>query len=385
MKVVIAPDSFKDSLSALCVAQTIAQAWQEVFPKAETILCPMADGGEGTLEAVLEVCEGEWREKTVIGPLGKPVQAKWGWLEKQKIAMIEMAQASGIQLVPPSERDACQSTTFGTGQLILDALDAGAEDIILTVGGSATNDGGTGLLTALGARLSDSNQHVLSAGGLALQTLSKIDLTHFDPRIQQTRFLLAADVTNPLCGPNGASYIFGPQKGATPAQVQLLDQALAHFANVSAQLLGFDKRDEAGSGAAGGLGFAAKSYLNAEFKAGVEVVAKLNQLASKISNADWVITGEGKFDRQTLNGKTVFGVSRVAKMKNVPVIVIAGTLGEGYQALYEHGVTAAFSLTNGPITLEQACEQAAELIYERTVDIARLIKFSQTSLKDKKA
>lgn len=376
MKVVIAPDSFKDSLSALCVAQAIARGWQEVFPEAETILCPMADGGEGTLEAVLEVCEGEWREKTVIGPLGKPVQAKWGWLEKQKIAMIEMAQASGIQLVPPSERDACQSTTFGTGQLILDALDAGAKDIILTVGGSATNDGGTGLLTALGARLSDSNQHVLSAGGLALQTLSKIDLTHFDPRIQQTRFLLAADVTNPLCGPNGASHIFGPQKGATPVQVQLLDQALAHFADVSAQLLGFDKRDEAGSGAAGGLGFAAKSYLNAEFKAGVEVVAELNQLASKISNADWVITGEGKFDQQTLNGKTVFGVSRVAKMKNVPVIVIAGTLGEGYQALYEQGVTAAFSLTNGPITLEQACKQAAELIYERTVDIARLIQFN---------
>ncbi|MHC3122490.1 glycerate kinase [Acinetobacter sp. GN11] len=384
MKVVIAPDSFKDSLSALGVAQAIARAWQEVFPEAETILCPMADGGEGTLEAVLEVCKGEWREKTVIGPLGKPVQAKWGWLETQKIAMIEMAQASGIQLVPPSERDACQSTTFGTGQLILDALDAGAKDIILTVGGSATNDGGTGLLSALGAVLLDANQNVLPAGGLALSNLSKIDLTHFDPRIQQTRFLLAADVTNPLCGPNGASYIFGPQKGATPAQVELLDQALTHFADVSAQLLGFDKRDEAGSGAAGGLGFAAKSYLNAEFKAGVEVVAELNQLAHKISNADWVITGEGKFDQQTLNGKTVFGVSRVAKMKNVPVIVIAGTLGEGYQVLYQHGVTAAFSLTNGPITLEQACEQAAELIFERTIDIARLIQFNQTSLRDKK-
>lgn len=384
MKVVIAPDSFKDSLSALGVAQAIAQAWQEVFPEAETILCPMADGGEGTLEAVLEVCKGQWREKTVIGPLGKPVQAKWGWLEQQKIAMIEMAQASGIQLVPPSERDACQSTTFGTGQLILDALDAGAKDIILTVGGSATNDGGTGLLTALGAVLLDANQNALPAGGLALRNLSKIDLTDFDSRIQQTRFLLAADVTNPLCGPNGASHIFGPQKGASPAQVQLLDQALAHFADVSAQLLGFDKRDEAGSGAAGGLGFAAKSYLNAEFKAGVEVVAELNQLAHKISSADWVITGEGKFDQQTLNGKTVLGVSRVAKTHNVPVIVIAGTLGEGYQALYEHGVTAAFSLTNGPITLEQACEQAAELIFDRTIDIARLIKFNQTSLRDKK-
>ena len=384
MKVVIAPDSFKDSLSALGVAQAIAKGWQNVFPDAETLICPMADGGEGTIEAVLEVCEGEWREKTIMGPLGQPVQARWGWLEHQKIAIIEMAQASGIQLVPPSERDACQSTTFGTGQLILDALDAGAKDIILTVGGSATNDGGTGLLSALGAVLLDTNQQVLPAGGLALKNLSKIDLTHFDPRIRQTRFLLAADVTNPLCGPNGASYIFGPQKGASPAQIELLDGALAHFADVSAELLGFDKRDEAGSGAAGGLGFAAKSYLNAEFKAGVNVVAELNQLAHKISNADWVITGEGKFDQQTLSGKTVFGVSQIAKTHNVPVIVIAGTLGEGYQALYEHGVTAAFSLTNGPITLEQACEHAAKLIYERTVDIARLIQLSQTSLRDKK-
>lgn len=377
MKVVIAPDSFKDSLSALRVAQTIAQGWKEVFPDTETILCPMADGGEGTIEAVLDVCNGQWREKTVMGPLGEKVQAKWGWLENEKIAIIEMAQASGIQLVPTSQRDACHSTTFGTGQLILDALDAGAKDIILTVGGSATNDGGTGLLSALGAVLLDANQNVLPAGGLALSKLTEIDLTRFDPRIQQTRFLLAADVTNPLCGPNGASHIFGPQKGATPAQVQLLDQALSHFADVSAQLLGSDKQDEAGSGAAGGLGFAAKSYLNAEFKAGVEVVAELNQLTNKISNADWVITGEGKFDRQTLNGKTVFGVSQFAQMKNIPVIVIAGTLGEGYQALYEHGVTAAFSLTNGPITLEQACEHAAELIYERTIDIARLIKFNQ--------
>ncbi|ENV04064.1 MULTISPECIES: glycerate kinase [Acinetobacter] len=376
MKVVIAPDSFKDSLSALGVAQAIAKGWQEIFPDAETLICPMADGGEGTIEAVLEVCEGEWREKTVMGPLGQSVQAKWGWLKKQKIAIIEMAQASGIQLVSPAERDACHSTTFGTGQLILDALNAGAKDIILTVGGSATNDGGTGILSTLGAVLLDANQNVLPAGGLALKNLSQIDLTHFDSRIQHTRFLLAADVTNPLCGPNGASYIFGPQKGANPTQVQLLDEALTHFADVSLKLLGFDKRDEAGSGAAGGLGFAAKSYLNAEFKAGVKVVAELNQLAHKISNADWVITGEGKFDQQTLSGKTVFGVSQIAKTHNVPVLVIAGTLGEGYQALYEHGVTAAFSLTNGPITLEQACKHAGELIYERTIDIARLIQFN---------
>lgn len=374
MKVVIAPDSFKDSLSAQHVAEAIASGWQQVFPDAEIVTCPMADGGEGTIDAVLAACSGQWREQIVQGPLGESVLAKWGWLEAEKIAIIEMAQASGIQLLKPSQRNACISSTFGTGELILAALDAGAKQIILTIGGSATNDAGTGLLNALGARFLDADHQVLPAGGLALQNLAQIDLENFDSRIQQTKFLLAADVTNPLCGPNGASHIFGPQKGASPQQVLTLDQALSHFADVTAQYFGFDQRNEAGAGAAGGLGFAAKTFLKAEFRSGVEVIAELNQLADKIQGADWVITGEGKLDEQTLNGKTPFGVAKIAQAANIPVIVIAGTLGQNYQALYEHGITAAFSLTSGPSTLEQACQNAAELIRARSTDIARLIQ-----------
>ncbi|EPF87712.1 glycerate kinase [Acinetobacter gyllenbergii] len=376
MKVVIAPDSFKDSLSAQEIAQAIASGWQQVFPNAEIIQCPMADGGEGSIEAVLEVCSGEWREQMVQGPLGEPVLAKWGWLATEKIAIIEMAQASGIQLVQPADRDACISSTFGTGELILAALDAGAKEIVLTVGGSATNDAGTGLLTALGATFLDAKHNPLAAGGIALRNLAKINLDQLDPRIQQTQFRLAADVTNPLCGTNGASHIFGPQKGASPQQVLELDQALSHFADVTTQLLGVDQRHEAGAGAAGGLGFAARTFLKAEFRSGVEVIAELNQLAAKIQGADWVITGEGKFDEQTLNGKTPFGVAKIAQAANIPVIVITGTLGENYQALYPHGVTAAFSLTSGPTSLEEACQNAAELIHARTTDIARLIQSS---------
>lgn len=379
MKVIIAPDSFKDSLSAQAIAEAIACGWQSVFPEAEIIICPMADGGEGSIEAVLEACAGEWCEQSVQGPLGESVIAKWGWLNTEKIALIEMAQASGIQLVKPSQRNACISSTFGTGELILAALDAGAKEIVLTVGGSATNDAGAGLLSALGAQLLDKNNNALPKGGLALQQLAKVDLTDFDPRIQETKFVLAADVTNPLCGKNGASYVFAPQKGATQDQVLQLDQALNHFADISAQLLAADKRNEPGTGAAGGLGFAAKAYLNAEFRSGIEVIAELNQLSNKIQGADWVITGEGKFDGQTLNGKTPFGVAQIAQRANVPVIVIAGTLGENYQELYHSGVSAAFSLTAGPINLEEACMNAAHLIYERTIDIARLIKISSAN------
>ncbi|WP_336041602.1 glycerate kinase [Acinetobacter dispersus] len=376
MKVVIAPDSFKDSLSAHGIAQAIALGWQQVFPDAEIIQCPMADGGEGSIEAVLEVCSGQWRQQIVQGPLGEAVLAKWGWLDAKKIAIIEMAQASGIQLLQPSQRDACHSSTYGTGQLILAALDAGAKQIILTIGGSATNDAGSGLLNALGAKFLDADHLVLPEGGLALQNLVQIDLENFDSRIQQTKFLLAADVTNPLCGPNGASHIFGPQKGASPQHVLALDQALSRFADVTGQYFDFDQRNEAGAGAAGGLGFAAKTYLKAEFRSGVEVIAELNQLAIKIQGADWVITGEGKFDEQTLNGKTPFGVAQIAQAANIPVIVIAGTLGENYQALYQYGITAAFSLTSGPTSLKEACQNAAELIRARTTDIARLIQAS---------
>ena len=372
MKIVIAPDSFKDSLSAQGVADAIALGLAQVWPDAQLIKCPMADGGEGTVESILAACAGELRRNEVRGPLGAAVNAAWGWLPDSHTAIIEMAEASGLQLVPLAQRDACISSTFGTGQLIRAALDVGAQRVILAIGGSATNDGGAGALQALGVKLLDAQGQTLSPGGLALAQLARIDLSEIDPRLQQVRFDIAADVNNPLCGPHGASAIFGPQKGASPVQVEQLDRALGHFAEHCATALGKDVRDEPGSGAAGGLGFAAKAFLGAQFKAGVEVVAELVGLAEAVAGADLVITGEGRFDAQTLRGKTPFGVARVARQHAVPVIVIAGTLGEGYQALYEHGIDAAFALASGPMTLQQACAEAPRLLRERATDIARV-------------
>ncbi|VVO90330.1 glycerate kinase [Pseudomonas fluorescens] len=377
MKIVIAPDSFKDSLSAQSVADAIALGLADVWPEAQLIKCPMADGGEGTVESILAACEGELRHTKVRGPLGATVDAAWGWLPHNHTAIIEMAEASGLQLVPPGKRDACFSSTFGTGELIRAALDAGAQRVILAIGGSATNDGGAGAMQALGVRLLDAQGQTLVPGGLALAKLGRIDLSDIDPRLAEVRFDIAADVTNPLCGPDGASVIFGPQKGASPEQVQQLDNALGHFAERCADVLGRDVKDEPGTGAAGGLGFAATAFLGAQFLAGVEVVAELVGLVEAVQGADLVVTGEGRFDAQTLRGKTPFGVARIARQHGVPVIVIAGTLGEGYQALYEHGIDAAFSLASGPMPLEQACAEAPRLLRDRASDIARVWRIAK--------
>ena len=372
MKVVIAPDSFKDSLSAQAVADAIARGLSEVWPDVQLIKCPMADGGEGTIEAVLDACNGQWKTERVSGPLAVEIDAQWGWLEDSRTAIIEMATASGLQLLTLQQRDACVTSTYGTGQLIGAALDAGAQRIILAIGGSATNDGGSGMLAALGARFLDANDQPLPPGGLALAQLARIDIAGLDSRLADVRVEIAADVDNPLCGENGASHIFGPQKGASPEQVLALDAALGHFADHSAQVLGKDLRDNPGSGAAGGMGFAAKAYLNASFRAGVEVVADLTGLEQALNQADLVITGEGRFDAQTLRGKTPFGVARIAQRQGVPVIVLAGTLGEGYERLYEHGISAAFAIVGGPATLEQACSHASDLLRERARDLARV-------------
>ncbi|WP_346395153.1 glycerate kinase [Pseudomonas syringae] len=372
MKIVIAPDSFKDSLSAQAVADAIASGLAEVWPHAELIKCPMADGGEGTIEALLAACNGELMSASVSGPLGAPVTAHWGWLAESWTAIIEMAMASGLQLLTLAQRDACVTSTEGTGQLISAALDAGARRVILAIGGSATNDGGSGMLTALGARFLDADDQPLAPGGLALAELARIDLSGFDPRLSDVCIEIAADVDNPLCGPNGASSIFGPQKGASPEQVMALDAALGCFAEQTAQVLGEDLRDSPGSGAAGGMGFAAKAYLKASFRAGVEVVADLTGLEQALIGADLVITGEGRFDAQTLRGKTPLGVARVAQRRQVPVIVLAGTLGEGYEQLYAHGIGAAFALVSGPMSLEQACRDTRRLLHERARDVARL-------------
>ena len=373
MKIVIAPDSFKDSLSAEKVADAIAAGLAEVLPHAHLVKCPMADGGEGTVEAIVAAGNGQLRRNQVQGPLGEPVEAHWGWLPDSHTAIIEMAEASGLQLVAPAQRDACISSTYGTGELIRAALDAGARRVILAIGGSATNDAGAGALQALGLGLFDDQGNSLARGGLALAGVVRIDLTGLDPRLTEVRFEIAADVNNPLCGEHGASAIFGPQKGASAEQVRLLDQALGHFADHCAHVLPKDVRDEPGSGAAGGLGFAAKAFFGAQFRPGVEVVAELIGLAEAVKGADLVITGEGRFDAQTLRGKTPFGVARIAQANGVPVVVLAGTLGEGYQALYEHGINAAFAIASGPMTLQDACDRAGQLLTDRARDIARLL------------
>ncbi|MFA7894269.1 glycerate kinase [Pseudomonas putida] len=372
MKIVIAPDSFKDSLEAADVARAIAAGLAEALPDAQLIECPMADGGEGTMQAILAASDGELRRLTVRGPLGTPVEAGWGWLPQSRTAIIEMAQASGLQQVPTGQRDACRSCTWGTGELVAAALDAGAQRVVLAIGGSATNDAGSGMLRALGLRLLDADNQPLAEGGLALADLARIDASELDARLAHVQFEVAADVDNPLCGPQGASAIFGPQKGASPQQVQALDQALGHFADHCARLLDQDVRDYPGCGAAGGMGFAARAFMGAQFRAGVDVVAELAGLQAHVRDADLVVTGEGRFDAQTLRGKTPMGVARVAKRHGVPVVVLAGMLGEGYQQLYAHGVDAAFALVDGPMTLDQACRDTARLLQARACDIGRL-------------
>jgi glycerate kinase len=371
MKLVIAPDSFKESLSAFEVAAAIARGWRQVFPDAEILLRPMADGGEGTVDAVLAAVGGERRQQQVRGPLGDPVTAHWGWLGNGS-AVLEMAAASGLHLVPRERRDATLTSSHGTGELIRAALDAGARRIILGLGGSATNDAGCGLLQALGVRFLDSDECELPAGGAALARLARIDASGLDARLQQVRIEVAADVDNPLCGPRGASQVFGPQKGASPQQVEALDAALGHYASLVAATLGEDHSQVPGVGAAGGLGFAVRAFLQARFRPGIELVAELSGLAEAVQGADLLITGEGRLDAQSLHGKAPVGVARIASAAGVPVIALAGGLGEGYQALYEAGIGAAFSLSPGPQSLDQAMAAAGAELQARACDLARL-------------
>lgn len=378
MKVVIAPDSFKESLSAAEVAAAIARGWAQVFPDAQIVLQPMADGGEGTVDALLAATGGERRECQVRGPMGTPVAAHWGWLPG-RTAVIEMAAASGLHWVPREQRDATRATTYGTGELIGQALDAGAVRIILGLGGSATNDGGAGLLQALGVCLLDDQGRELAPGGAALAGLARLDLSGLDARLQGVQVDVAADVDNPLCGMQGASQVFGPQKGVNPTQVEQLDAALNHYAHIAAETLGEDHRQYPGVGAAGGLGFAVRAFLQAGFRPGVELVAEVSGLAQALEGADLVITGEGRLDAQSLHGKTPVGVARIAQAAGVPVIALVGSLGEDYQKLYEAGIEAAFSLAPGPMSLQAALDGAAGELQARASDIARLWRLAQSA------
>ena len=333
MRIVLAPDSFKESLTAQQACDALAEGIRTVVDDVEFVDVPMADGGEGTVDALVDATGGERITTTVTGPLGGAVEATWGMLGDRMTAVIEMAAASGLPLVPAELRDARITTTYGTGELVRAALDRGARHLLLGIGGSATNDAGAGFASALGVRFLDSDGHDLPPGGAALAELASIDLTGLDPRLAWCQVEVACDVTNPLCGPNGASAVFGPQKGADPATVSALDAALARFANVVHEQTGRDVLEVPGAGAAGGLGAGLLAFADATLTSGVGLVARHAGLAERVVSADLVITGEGRVDSQTRNGKTPWGVAQAAHAAGVPVVAVAGLLGDGSDEL----------------------------------------------------
>ncbi|WP_051229230.1 glycerate kinase [Paludibacterium yongneupense] len=374
MKIVIAPDSFKESLSAMDVAAQIEAGFRSVYPDADYVSIPMADGGEGTVEAMVAATRGHSVAADVSGPLGDPVRACFGLLPDGGAAVIEMAAASGLELLEPGRRDPLLTSTRGTGELILAALDHGRRHIILGLGGSATNDGGAGMLQALGATLSDSAGHPIGAGGGALAQLARIDLSTLDPRLADCRFDVACDVDNPLLGPLGAAAVFGPQKGADPGSIERLEANLAHYADLIECQLGIDVRRIPGGGAAGGMGAALVAMLGASLRPGIEIVTEAVGLDAAIRDADLVVTGEGRIDSQSVHGKTPIGVARVAKRHGVPVIGIAGSLSSDVSVVHQHGIDAVFSVLFRVCLLEEALAEAAGNIYLTARNIAAVHK-----------
>ena len=359
MKIIIAPDSYKESLTAMEVATAIEAGFRQVMPTAEYIKLPMADGGEGTVQSLVDASNGSIIEHQVTGPLGEQVPAFFGIMGDNKTAIIEMAAASGLHLVSPNLRNPMLTTSYGTGELILAALDHGVDHIIVGIGGSATNDGGIGMAQALGVQLLDNKGQALGFGGQALAQLASIDITTVDPRLAHIKLEVACDVDNPLCGKKGASHIFGPQKGATPAMVAELDQHLAHYAAIIKRDLAIDVKDMAGAGAAGGMGAALLGLFNAQLRSGIEIVIDAVHLGDIIKDADLVITGEGRIDSQTIHGKTPIGVARTAKKYHKPVIGIAGCLSQDCGVVYDHGIDAVFSVVPAAMSLEHAFNNAA--------------------------
>lgn len=385
MNILIAPDSFKESLSALQAAEAIAAGFALGWPQAHCRCLPMADGGEGTAQTLLDACGGRWRSCTVRDPLNRPVRAKYALLADGQ-AVIEMAEAAGLHLVPVQQRDPCMTTTYGVGELLADALEQGCQEVIMAIGGSATNDAGTGLLSALGWRFYDRAGQVLPPGGAALRDLAQIDDTGKHPGLAQCRITVACDVDNPLCGDRGATAVFAPQKGANPAQAALLEQALKRFAQVRAAALGRDDSHKAGAGAAGGLGFALSSFLGAHLQPGVALVAQAVGLEHAVAQADWVITGEGRLDGQTAGGKVPYGVLQCAKPYQVPVIAVAGVLGAGIVDKYRNdlGFSAVFPCIGELDTAENTLKNGAFNLTRLAANLAALLQIAG-SRADRKA
>ncbi|WP_076587732.1 glycerate kinase [Vibrio ostreicida] len=373
MKVVIAPDSFKESLSSSEVAFAIKEGLNRVFPDAELAVVPIADGGEGTVNAFLEGGFGMAVSLTVTGPVGDKVTAYYGLSTDGQTAVIEMAQASGLHLVPTSLRNPLDTTSYGTGQMIKHALDNGARKLIIGLGGSATNDAGSGMLSALGVKFinHDGNTFV-PKGARSLSQLARVDLSMLDKRLADCQILGACDVDNPLCGPNGATFVYGQQKGVEPEKMLALDQWLERFGHLSEDVTGINMINVPGAGAAGGMGGALLSYANATLRSGIEIVLETVGFKKQLSGADLVITGEGQMDGQSIHGKTPVGVSRMAKALNVPVIAIVGSTAEDYRAVYAEGIDAVFSCIPRPMSTPQAYEESKNNVANVTENVARL-------------
>lgn len=373
MKVVIAPDSFKGSATAVEVAEALAVGFQQVFPEARIEIVPMADGGEGTVEALVSATGGKTRSAYVQNPLGDGISAEYGILGDGVTAVIEMSAASGLTLVTEELRNPMVATTYGTGQLIQSALDHGCRRLLIGLGGSATNDGGAGVAMALGASLKTSDGKSIETGGQGLADLAEIDLTEIDPRINETEVVVACDVDNPLTGPLGAAHIYAPQKGATPEMVQVLDQNLEHYASMIERYLGKVVTEIPGAGAAGGLGAGLIAFTEAELKPGIDIVTETVELVQRIKEVDLVITGEGRLDAQTIYGKTPVGVAKIAQQFGVPVIAIAGGIEGNPNELYQAGITAMVDIIPRPMQLDQAIQEVVPLISQAGERIARLI------------
>lgn len=377
MKIIIAPDSFKESVSASRCAQAIKAGFVSIFPQAECVCLPIADGGEGTVEAMVEATDGKMVMLPVMGPMGDFVGAFYGLSGDGQTAFIEMAAASGLMLVPAGERNPLRATSYGTGELIRHALDAGVRHIILGIGGSATVDGGMGMAQALGARFLDERGESVGLGGGALQRLVKIDLSDLDPRLHDCRIEVACDVDNPLLGERGAAAVFGPQKGACIEMVAVLERGLQNYARVMLAATGQDVAPMVGGGAAGGMGAAARVFLNATLKSGIDIVLEAVHLEEALRDADLVITGEGRMDSQTVGGKAPIGVARIAKKYNIPVIGIAGVLGDGVEAVHQHGIDAVFSILPALAPLAEVLDRGEQNLYACARNIACAIKLGQ--------
>lgn len=373
---VLAPDSFKESMSAEQACQAMQRGVLQVFPDACCIAVPMADGGEGTVEALLRSLDGQGITCMVTGPLvTQQVSTYFAIVDYGRTAVLEMAKANGIHLLAAEQRNPMLTSTYGTGEMIKQALDRGIEKIIIGLGGSVTNDGGAGMAQALGVQFFNSTGEAIQVCGGNLDQINQIDISQLDARLKNTEILIASDVNNPLCGPNGASAIFGPQKGATPEMVQQLDLNLNHYANLVEASLGIFIKNVAGSGAAGGLGFGLMAFADAKLQSGVELIIEQSRLAEKIAQADYVLTGEGKIDSQTALGKTPFGVAQVAQQFNKPVLAFAGLVGEGIESLFDAGFSQIVginppdcsleeALKNGEVNLEKAVSKTIKNIWE---------------------